>query len=328
MIATEASTTPVTTSAEPRLLADAAADLEPQIVARTWRRHEHWSALAAAQKRGIMRWRTAALILAATGALLQTTAAMLGAGLPGTALCVISAVALVFVPFIAKFLLAPEQVRIWLRARSASEGLQSMVYRFHARVAPFDGSDRLARFTEAGKQLESWASSLAMELASVEPVTSVPPGPLDAERYVDQRIRHQIERYYRPRARQDARLALRFRQLELAAGAVAAALGAIATGLKLAAGSLTTGIGAWVAVITTIGGAVAAHSAANRYEQQARTYFATARHLEDLLDEWIAQGRLRDPTRWSAFVAACEDVISAENHGWMAKLDREEQRAS
>jgi hypothetical protein len=33
-----------------------------------------------------------------------------------------------------------------------------------------------------------------------------------------------------------------------------------------------------------------------------------------------------DADRWSEFVTACEEAISAENRGWMAKLDPDEQR--
>jgi hypothetical protein len=32
-----------------------------------------------------------------------------------------------------------------------------------------------------------------------------------------------------------------------------------------------------------------------------------------------------DTKDWSEFVRTCEDVIAAENRGWMAKLDDEEK---
>jgi len=300
-----------------------------ELVARYWQRHQQWSTLADQLKRQVTRWRTATLVLAATGAVLQTTSAALGSGALGTVVAVVGAVALVLVLFIAKFFLGPENVRQWLRSRSMSESLKSLVYRFEAGGAPFDGDDRVVRLAAAARQLEGWGPSLVVEFASIETAFAPAPGALAPDAYLARRVRDQIENYYRPRARANSRLAQRFRRLELIAAAIAAILGAVATGLKLGPHTAgASGIGAWVAVITTIGGSVAAHAAASRYDHQARMFFATARQLEDMLDDWTALSGPRDPAHWSAFVGACEDVISVENRGWLAKLDLEEQRTT
>jgi hypothetical protein len=242
-------------------------------------------------------------------------------------LCVIGAVALVLVPFIAKFFLTTEQVRQWLRARAGSEGLKSLIYRFQARAAPFANADRAAVLLDAAKHSDDWLDKLAEELAGEANDREPAPGVLEPEAYVRVRVEDQVE-YYRKHARANAARARRFRRLELIAAAAAAILGAGATALKLAPKAELGGLGAWVAVITTIGGAVAAHAAASRYDQQARVFFATARRLEDLRNDWRARGQPQDGARWSEFVTACEDAISSENRGWMAKLDPEEQRAA
>ncbi len=295
-----------------------------EVVTKYWTRYTQWSALADQLKREITRWRTASLILACAGALLQTAAAVMGKH--GTALAVAGALALVFVPFVARYFLTPEQTRKWLRSRSAAEALKSLVYRFVTRAAPFTDTDRVARLSTAGRRVEASVASLVLELASIEAAESAPPGSLDADGYITKRVRDQIEGYYRKQAQRHARLARRFRALELAAAALAAALGAIATVLKLASDE-GSGVGTWVAVITTIGGAVAAHAAVSRHEQQALIYLATARQLEDLLSDWETDDRHCDTTAWSVFVNACEDAITAENDGWMAKLDPETQHA-
>jgi hypothetical protein len=77
-----------------------------------------------------------------------------------------------------------------------------------------------------------------------------------------------------------------------------------------------------VAVVTTIGGTIAAYAAGSRYEFQATTFHATARQLKDLLGDWAVGAR-----PWSDFVRGCEDAISAENRGWMAKLDDKAEEA-
>jgi hypothetical protein len=76
-------------------------------------------------------------------------------------------------------------------------------------------------------------------------------------------------------------------------------------------------------VLTTIGGSIATHAAAGRYDFQAATYYATARQLLDLAIGWEAGGKAAPSKEWSEFVRGCEEAISAENRGWMAKLDQQ-----
>jgi len=301
--------------------------VEDDGVATFWRRQRQWSILADRLKARIGFWRSTMLILSASGVLLQTLAAALSQSWVGPVAGVIGAVALVFVPFIARQFLTAERVRGWLRARSVSEGLKSQIYRYCANAEPYTGADRASKLNEIGKNTEVWADELALELADIEADSHPPPGPLDAASYLRERVTDQIESYYRPHARLNARLAKIFRNLELASSATAAALGTLASVLQLrgAADSAPGSIGAWVGVLTTIGAGLAAHAAANRYDQQARMYFATARQLEDLRREWIAKGGPTDAKGWSEFVTACEEAISAENRGWMAKLDVEEK---
>jgi hypothetical protein len=304
---------------------DPAAANEQDVVATYWQRHEQWSTLANRLKARIGFWRTTSLVLGAAGALLQTAAVALGSGIAGMSVSVVGAVALLFVPFIARYFLTPEQVRQWLRARSMSEGLKSLVFRFRARAAPFAEDDRVIKLEDAGKRAESWVEALAGELAGVEDRAGTPPPVLDPDAYIERRVQDQIDVYYRPSARNNASRARAFRRAELVMAALAAALGGVTAALKIPAAGVSTGLGPWVAVLTTIGGAIAAHAAASRYDQQARVYFATARQLKDLVNEWTAHGKPQDPASWSSFVTACEQAISAENRGWMAKLDPEEQ---
>lgn len=301
----------------------AAAPDPEEVVATSWTRHKEWSKLADRLKTQITWSRIASLGLACTGALLQTAAA--GMGKSGTGVALAGMIALVGVPLIAKFFLTPDAVRKWLRARSASEGLKSLVYRFEARAAPFHGDDRMARFTEERDKANSWEEELADELAAIRIKPSARPGPLDPDGYITRRVRNQIDTYYRPRAGTNARLARLFRWLELIMAVAAAVLGVVATWQGHSSDG-SSRLGAWVAVVTTIGGAIAAHAAASRYQLQARVYFATARRLQDLLDDLPGRDAPVDAERWSAFVTACEEAISAENRGWMAKLDPDEQR--
>ncbi len=129
-------------------------------------------------------------------------------------------------------------------------------------------------------------------------------------------VRQQIDRYYRPKARFFAKRSEQFRHAEIALAGFAAVVGAVATYSRE-----FRMLGPWVAVITTVSGSIAAHGAAGRFDFQATTFYATARQLEDLVEDWTAAGKTAPGAEWSEFVHACEDAISAENRGWMAKLD-------
>jgi hypothetical protein len=299
---------------------------DDEVVGRFWERQRRWSILADQLKNGIVRWRSLVLGLSVAGALLQT----LAASLPGTTIGKIVAVAgfvsLGMVPFVAIKFLQPEQVRRWLRARSVSEGLKSEIYRFRARAAPYAGADRSSQLDQKGEELQVWFSEMASELAGVTVDTKQPPGPLDAATYIAARVTNQIEKYYQPEARRNNKRAKLFRWLEVGISGLAAILGGVAAGLHLTADpNSRVGIGAWVAVLTTIGGSVVAHAAASRYQLQARTFFATKQQLEDLRGKWLRAGSPAPGEEWSQFVSACEECISAENRGWMAKLDPEEK---
>ncbi len=77
------------------------------------------------------------------------------------------------------------------------------------------------------------------------------------------------------------------------------------------------GLGAWIAVVTTVIAAVGAHAAAARYDYQLVEYLRTAQELT----------RLRRATAYATsdaelgdLVVQCERVISIQDEGWMAKL--------
>ena len=87
---------------------------------------------------------------------------------------------------------------------------------------------------------------------------------------------------------------------------------------------------AWVAVVTTLGTALAAHVAANRYDFIVMSYTGTALRLEDLVAEWRSRPARpggADVAAWSAFVKLCEQAISIENESWLAKFAEDKPAA-
>jgi len=303
-------------------------DLRPNstIEQEIWDDHTAWSELADGLKRARTRARAVVLVLTVIGAVLQTVAgtyhsvdASRVAGYAGT-------VALALVPVITAAWLKPDRTKKWLRARSISEGIKSEFHVYRAQASPYDGSNPLSLLVKKTHAIADYGDDMQALRAAVEPSGKKFPD-IDPSTYIEQRVRRQINQYYIPKARLNARLAQQFRTVEIVLSIATAVLSALATYTTSAGAAMNANVafplGPWVAVLTTLGGTIAAFVAAGRYDFQATTFFATAANLKDLIYCWelSAQEAAARSPEWSAFVQNCEATISAENRDWMAKLD-------
>jgi hypothetical protein len=287
-----------------------------------WNQHAAWSRTAGRLKKSIVRWRSVVLILTVGAAALQTVAATIPAVAAGDALALtlsgVSTVALAVAPFLTLHFLRPEATGKWLRTRSVSEGIKSEVYSYLAQSDPYVGPDGLTHLIEKVKKIQSWATDLDFEVARTGKVQKPLPAISTADDYLKQRVLQQLEEYYLPQAKTNADRAHYFQMAAIALAGIAAVLSALATSKMLP--QIPT-LAAWVSVATTFASALLAHASASRYDFQASTFYATARQLKDLEIAWRAAPSAVPSPTWSALVKACEEAISAENRGWMAKLD-------
>ncbi len=301
--------------------------MSEEVLAAIWRRRVGWSRAADRLKRRVAYARAAALVLSSAGAVLGTAAATLPTDAPRwrTACAALSAVLLAVATFVTARFLTVDAVRAWTRARSVSEAIKAEVYAFRAGAGPYGGADATRALQRKANEVEGAARDLERHVAGVEVGAATPPPPLTPGEYVERRVGQQVEGYYRAKARLYARRLAVLRGLELALGLAAtvlAALAAFVAGAEprpTATGTADAGVAAWVAVLTTLGAALAAHMAASRYDFLVMSYYATARRLEDLVNDWRSDGAPTEPAAWSAFVRACEDAISVENESWLAK---------
>jgi hypothetical protein len=127
--------------------------------------------------------------------------------------------------------------------------------------------------------------------------------------YDDERVQPQIKWYSEKAATMRDRIKL-VNRVQVVVGLLGAALAAVAGATELES------IALWVPVVTTIAAAITAHAAAERYEFLRVEYRRTAGQLRHL----SATAR-----RDTDFVKRCEDVISSQNEGWMAKLGEGEE---
>jgi hypothetical protein len=120
--------------------------------------------------------------------------------------------------YLGREILSPDQERLWIKACSMAEALKAEIFLFRSGATPYDAADPAPKLM--GRVQEY--------LATVED-------------YISERLDDQVEHLYRPRVQQYDRLMKRWRNVNLALGALAAVLGVL--------GKWT---GAWVAVITTV----------------------------------------------------------------------------
>lgn len=298
-------------------------DTERQIVETAWQDQARWSQLAGGLKSSLSAWRTLAAAAGVIGALLETLAGTLAAADPPWAAvrggaAVAGAVVLALVPYILKTRASRERVREWVRARAVSEALKETVYRFLLRVPPFEREAAPAALVARCQAVKEKARDLSGLAALAAAPHRERPLVLSIEGYVAQRVNDQIERYYRPKGRENAAAGRRLHALEFWLGLAAVVMGA-AAGAGPAAGLPRLAlIAPWVAVVTTAGAAVTAHIAASRRDLLAMTYAATAERLTSLRDAWRADPGRLTPERIVRFVDECEHAISTENEAWLA----------
>jgi hypothetical protein len=275
------------------------------------RDQRRWSLTANRLKGGIGAARATALSLAVGGAILETLGAQFHLSHPDYAVVVgyLGAAALAILGVIQQWKLGRERVQAWIIARAASESLKMELFFYRTSAGPYSGQAK-------GVVLLNRRDAILEKVRSVQKYVVEPtdtqlklPEALDAEGYRKERIQSQID-YFRRHANDYVKLQGRLGGAQFVLALIAALLGAALTITAKQA------YGAWVAVITTCIGSVAAYLLAQRYDQLAITYRATADRLEGINARYDPRnGRLGD------LVQRIEDVLLEQNQGWIAGAD-------
>lgn len=281
-----------------------------------WGRYRVWAATSRAAKAKLSRWRRVVLTLGIAGGVVGALSAQqeipwdrIWPPLP-KALGIASAALLGLAAYFSKEILSPDDETRWLRARSAAEGFKREAYLLLARVPPYDGEVvSLSRADEIAAAVEG----LRRETLTPEQKRErMPTAPLTVQDYIRVRVDEQVNEFYEPAAERNEAVVRKIKTVTVALGALAVVLGLL--------GYLWVGIPAFVAVITTVTTALAAHLYAGRYQYLVVSYQATAQKLEGLRDAWKVSGKTDDDKAERArFILACEEVFAAENGAWMAE---------
>lgn len=290
---------------------------EPRALTEAWEVQAEWSARASLLKARIGRQRTVVLWLVMGTALFGGVATTLSSAEASSSVLgrVVSGggALLAGLAGVMQVLGARENVvEQWSRARSVSEALKEAVYRYRCGIGIYAGPDpdtalraRVQQVVERGRDL------LAVTVPPAIPRRRPPPS-LDASAYVERRVTQQIDGYYRRQVAELTAKRTRWQRAEqglLFGGAVLGALAAVRPGGL---------VSPWVAVATTVAGAIAAHAEASRFSHLIVAYRATADRLAAIRSQFLddqARGVVIDV---AALVDRAEDAISVENQAWMA----------
>ncbi|MBS1692257.1 MAG: DUF4231 domain-containing protein [Actinobacteria bacterium] len=279
-----------------------------------WDDRVRWSRAADAMKRRLDRARVAALWLSALGAVATTLSTTRLHGTASMIATIVGTVLLAGATLLGTQFLTSDATRHWVQARAVSEAIKQQVFRFRAHATPYIDGAALGRLQSEVAEIEQGAVDLSPYVPELSTPAGAPPPAMTPEMYVRERIEKQIGDYYRPRARMHAQRSRRLRLLTAVLSAAAAVVAAVS-----AIPVLKNAVSPWVAVLTTLGAALAVYLTSRRYDYLVVSFTATANQLQSRLNRWRADGSPTDDTSWSAFVDDCENAIAHENDSWMAK---------
>lgn len=274
-----------------------------------WEQQRVWSLTANHLKTGIDRARAVALGLGLVAAVTAVAASRLAGPVPwaGRALGAVTAIS-AGLATMAQRRAGTEQIRAWTRARSASEALKSEVFAYLAGGSAYTSPDRDQHLGSKARDLVAAVGDLQRHALGVTPDGKPIPTVSGLDDYLTTRVDGQVNDFYRPKAVLYEARVRRLRQLGTALGVLTVILAAVAASFDL------PGVAAWVPVATTAAASVAAHIGAARYDHLIIEYLRTAQRLEHL--RATPSGTSAGP---AALIDACEDAISVENQGWMAR---------
>lgn len=285
-----------------------------------WGQYRTWDLTAQSLKNGVARWRDIVFALSIGGAILGMLAKHLDslklAGIPGwvsATLGVLGGAALGLAGYFTKELLNPKPEAKAVRARAAAEAFKSNAYLMATGVPPYPSATTSDDMLAKSNEIRASVNDLApLAITSQQETDGVPTAPMSVDDYVRERVVQQIDEFYLPKVRRNAKKLALGRRLSVILGAAAILLGLWSAKSASVAG--------WVAVIGAITSAIAARQYAERYQFLSVSYQATADRLKWLKTKWELDRQSQTGADADhGFILACEDAISTENSAWMAE---------
>jgi len=285
----------------------------------TWKQYRKWAATSRIQKSAIMKWRIFVLILLIIGAICGAISATEEGDSTFSLMQLVSytgAIALGLSAFFNTQALSRDREQRWILARSIAEACKSEIFKYRVSGPPYDTEqcDRILR--KRIDNIVGKANQISpVILSDKELLADIDRQPLNAESYIEQRVKQQRDSYYLPAAKKNADIMKWGRAAGIGFGAVAAILSALTTAVPD-----TTH---WVAVISTVTASITAFLFSGRYNYLAISYQTTADRLEQILLDWnLEKEKSGASADFHPFMAEFENAISIENNAWVAEYKK------
>src|SRR5215208_5188411 len=173
-----------------------------------WGQYRTWDETSVRHRKSLSSWRLRVLLLGVAAAVLGAASDPRALpwpegwptwGVPRSAFGAAGGVLLGLAAFLTRELLGPEREGRWLRARAAAEAFKREGYLLAAAAPPYDGPLTRA-LLEGGRGILAGVGDLQEEPVPEEKrLKGMPPCPLSADGYVEQRLDDQVK-FYRRRA--------------------------------------------------------------------------------------------------------------------------------
>jgi hypothetical protein len=278
-----------------------------------WDAYARWDAAAISRKRRL-DWSRVVIFILLIGA---AVAGVLASQLKLTWVAGVAAACSAAAALLGREAVGPAVERLWLTARAATETLKSEAFKYAAGAAPYDDGDRGQRLVAAVSAIQADYISGITSNVTRDGIRPIPHTALNQAEYIRSRLENQTA-WYESKAEFYNKHAWHWRAVSLSLGLI----GAVISGVAAASNELTY-LGAWVGVIGTLGGIVAAHLAGSRFSSLAQIYELTGRRLRHLHAEWDLVLAGQSSAKWSEFVLQCENTISTERDQWMQEWQRQ-----
>ncbi|MGK7910971.1 MAG: DUF4231 domain-containing protein [Synechococcus sp.] len=264
-------------------------------------------------KRKVDAYRISGLLLVVTGAILGVLASQLDTlEQLSKIFAVASAIFLGVAAFLSNHILDSQYEKQWVVARSQAEALKSQAYIYLVQAPPYNGPDRDEKLSSKMQEILGELLAEPVSLTEDEKRENLPKNWFSMDDYLKQRVTDQIETYYEPKAIASQRMLTLLKSISFVLGLSGAVLGGIsAADIDWSA--------AWVAVIGTISGAIAAFTFAGRYRYLMTSYTLTARRLKWIANAWYRLPDDEKAQKVGSYVRKFEDAISVENNSWFAE---------
>ena len=288
------------------------------ILAYVWGSYREYAMTSRKIKATIKKIRVWVIVLTILGAISGTASMQLADGVQES-LCQIlgflSAISIGVAAYLGKEIISPEREKKWVIARSAAEALKSEAYLYATSTTPYNTPEADDTFLDRAKNIRENSENVRLvNISAEEKKKRLIQKPLSFDKYLEKRVKEQIEDYYKPAAHDNNILQKKWNLGKHTFGIIGIALGAIG---GFGYSGLTAG---WVAVIGTITTAITAYLFAERYNYLSLSYQKTAQILEDHLAQWMISDKTDQDK--AELIIACESTISMENRAWMVELSK------